>query len=589
MSHSKDTSLTDHAMLVVWGQYAHCLGLIQALEQISLPQKTIDHSPQGKVLAFLVAILGGLEYLKDISLSARPLDKDLVVARAWGQSSWANHSGVSRTLSKLSEADVRQIVSILEQVSQPLIDREMVLGLASGHLILDGDLTPRPISNSSKSYPEAEYGHMHDRLQLGYQAAIVSLSSSTYGRIGLSACQHSGKTVSTTQAEGLALEAERRLGRCPLRRTGLLAQRIEEMLPERQNLLEKVEAARQRLTEAQATEAEVAGQLEQAQQRLAVLQAGYTERQRLERPNSYLAKARQQVVMYQRRVERRNRVVDKASQWLAHQQARLVEWEACISMLAERLQCFQAENAANPAPIPAIFRLDAGFGTPENLALLIEMGYDIYSKPHGNWLSSTLAEMSAGQESWERVGANAEMQAWKAIRLANFPYPLDVGYERFWTGNDYRYSALLHFGEGKVTANLPAWFHDYNARQTIEAGNKEGRQVFAVHHLKVRARPALRLQEHFALFAANFVRFASQWLAEQCPQVPNGWKNSAQPHVKEQVKVGAHAPAQVEWQGQDCLVRFGDRSIYAGRSFTVRRQLAIQLTLPWKFATFLQT
>jgi hypothetical protein len=30
------------------------------------------------VLEFLVAILGGLEYLKDISLSARPLDKDLV-------------------------------------------------------------------------------------------------------------------------------------------------------------------------------------------------------------------------------------------------------------------------------------------------------------------------------------------------------------------------------------------------------------------------------------------------------------------------------------------------------------------------------
>ena len=80
MSHSKDTSLTDHAMLVVWGQYAHCLGLIQALEQISLPQKTIDHSPQGKVLEFLVAILGGLEYLKDISLSARPLVRQASLA-----------------------------------------------------------------------------------------------------------------------------------------------------------------------------------------------------------------------------------------------------------------------------------------------------------------------------------------------------------------------------------------------------------------------------------------------------------------------------------------------------------------------------
>jgi len=31
MSENKDTNLTDHAMLVVWGQYAHCLGLISAV------------------------------------------------------------------------------------------------------------------------------------------------------------------------------------------------------------------------------------------------------------------------------------------------------------------------------------------------------------------------------------------------------------------------------------------------------------------------------------------------------------------------------------------------------------------------------
>jgi hypothetical protein len=75
-------------------------------------------------------------------------------------------------------------------------------------------------------------------------------------------------------------------------------------------------------------------------------------------------------------------------------------------------------------------------------------------------------------------------------------------------------------------------------------------------------------------------------LAEQCPQVPNGWKNSAQPQIKNQVKVGAHTPAHVEWFGQDCLLRFSDRSVFAGRSFKVRRQLAIQLTLPWKIVNF---
>jgi hypothetical protein len=272
---------------------------------------------------------------------------------------------------------------------------------------------------------------------------------------------------------------------------------------------------------------------------------------------------------------------------LARQTTRLAAWQAQTTGLEERLKRFQTETAANPAPMEAIFRLDAGFGTPENVALLIEMGYDLYTKPDGTWLSGVLAKMSLAQPVWQKVGDNADMIAWHAVQPADFPYQLDLGYERFWTGKRYRFSGLLHFGRQNVVADLPAWFDDYHARQVIEAGHKESKQVFEVHHPKVRSRPALRLPEHFALFAANFVRFAALWLAEQCPQVPAGWHNSLCPHVKEQVKVGAHAAAQVEWIGQDCLVRFEDRSLYAGRSFQVRRQIAIQLPLPFKFSDFL--
>lgn len=585
----KTTHQTDHAMLVVWGQYAHCLGLIQAIEQVSLSQKTVDHSPQSKVLEFLVGILGGLEYLKDISLSARPLDKDAAVAQAWGQTSWADHSGVSRTLACLTEAEVTQILAILERVSQPFIDQEVERSLVNGRLILDADLTPRPVSNSSQTYPEAEYGHMNDRLQLGYQAAIVSMHSPTYGRIGLSARQHSGKTVSATQAEALALEAERRLGRQPWRRVDLLTQRIAQLLPEGQQLSAKIATAQQTLVTAQAAQTEAIHALEQAQQELAVWEARYTETQRLERPRSSLAKARQRVAVWQRRLARRTQAVDQAQHGLTRQQAQYAEWENAKAQLTERLQRFQAQNAANPAPIAILLRLDAGFATPGNLALLIEMGYEIYTKPYGNWLSGLLAEKSADAQDWQRVGANAEMKAWPTVTPPDFPYPLDVGAVRYWHGTGYRNAALLHFGRQNVSADVAAWFHDYNARQTIEASNKEGHQVFEAHHLKVRSRPALRLQEHFALFAANFVRFAAHWLTEQCPQIPAGWQQSDHPQVKNQVKVGAHASALVEWSGQDCLVRFDDRSVFAGRSFTIPRQWAIQLALPWKFAVFSST
>jgi len=100
-------------------------------------------------------------------------------------------------------------------------------------------------------------------------------------------------------------------------------------------------------------------------------------------------------------------------------------------------------------------------------------------------------------------------------------------------------------------------------------------------HNKVRQSFALAHQEQFALFAANFVRFASVWLTEQCPQVPDGWKKSTHPCVKEQGKVSAHTSAWVRWKGQDCLLRFEDCCVFAGRSLQIKSQWAFQPVLPF--------
>jgi hypothetical protein len=411
------------------------------------------------------------------------------------------------------------------------------------------------------------------------------MRSPTYGRIELSVTHHSGNTVSITQAEGLALEAERSLGRRPMRRTDLLAQRIENIEPERKKRQTNVAEAERKLAKTQMTWFVVQAQQEELARNLADLEKDYQQRNCPERPNSQLAQVRQRVEVWRLRLERCDQNIQQAKDRLAKQQARLADWESQKTNLSQRLKRFQVENDANHNPISAIFRFDAGFGNSENLALLIEMGYEIYSKPYGNWLSGTLTKMSANRSTdWEKVGKNAEMIAWKAVQLEDFPYPLDLGYERFWQGTNQSqpklaFSGVIHFGACDVTADLPGWFHYYNARQTIEAANKESKQVFEVHHIKVRSLPAMRLQERFALFAANFVRIAAVWLANQCHQVPDGWKESTHPAVKEQVKVGAHSFARIEWFGSDCLLRFAQRSIYAGRSLLVRRQLAIQLTL----------
>ena len=182
---------TQHAFLVAWGWFAEHLGLIQQLQALSLKQKHYHHRPQTKVLEFLVAILAGVQHLQDISLAAHPLEKDQAVAQAWGQPAWADYSGVSRTLSALSWEEVKRIVQVLEQVSQPYLNAELqVLRTQGNRLLLDGDLTGIPVSNTSQTYPHAAFGHMDDDIRLGYQAALVSLTSPTYGRLWLSVAHH---------------------------------------------------------------------------------------------------------------------------------------------------------------------------------------------------------------------------------------------------------------------------------------------------------------------------------------------------------------------------------------------------------------
>ena len=100
------------------------------------------------------------------------------VALAWQQAGWADYSGVGRTLQALTQAEAEAIVQVLREISQPLIDEQVTQALATqGRLIYDGDLTGRPVSNTSTTYPEAAFGHMDDEVRLGYQAAVVSVGS----------------------------------------------------------------------------------------------------------------------------------------------------------------------------------------------------------------------------------------------------------------------------------------------------------------------------------------------------------------------------------------------------------------------------
>jgi hypothetical protein len=537
---------TQHALLVPWGHFAREIGLLSGIEAVELSQKVYEHTPQAKVLEFFVAILSGLKQLQDISLAAHPLDKDLAVAEAWGLAALADYTGISRTLKSLSWPEVRELAAVLERVGQPFLASELAL---MHSLQYDGDLTGLPVSNTSQTYPNAAFGHMSDEIRLGYQAGVVSLQSPTYGRLWLSVEHHAGDTVSCTQAEALALAAEKRTGQRPKRRTELLKRRIEAFVESREPTMKRWAIQQAGFEAATQAKADVLAELREAQ----------------ETPGT----KPKHIQTLECRCVRRAKSVEVAMEKLGKTNLRLKAHLEMEGVLRKRLEQFEKDNADNPQPVEACFRLDAGFGTYENIALLVEMGYEVYVKLHNHKIVQMLKAKVDTETPWTRVGDNAEMVAWKDFQPQNFPYALDVALERFYTGETQKHSALAHFGETSVTTDLLAWFGKYNARQTIEAGIKETKQVFYLNRLKVRSEPAIFLQEALTIFAANFIRWATVWVDQKTEHdertLPIGNMG-----IKKQVQVAANTSAKIIQNSEGMLLRFSAASVFAGKQLSFR-------------------
>jgi hypothetical protein len=543
---------TQHALLIPWGQFAREIGLISGIEAVKLSQKVCEHTPQAKVIEFLAAILSGVKYLQDISHAAHPLDKDLAVAQAWGQANWADYTGISRTLKQLSWAEARAIAAVLDEVGQPFLQSELkLLRSLKQALQYDGDLTGLPVSNTSRTYPNAAYGHMSDEIRLGYQAGVVSFQSPTYGRLWLSVEHHAGDTVSCTQAEALVVAAEKRSRQRPKRRTELLKKRIEDFVKSREPAEKRLSSQQAALAAAEQAKAETLAQL------LTVQEMPETKPKHVQ--------------TLELRCVRREKAVEVARKKLGKTQAWLIAHFEQEKALRTRLEQFEQENADNPEPVEACFRIDAGFGTYDNIALLIEMGYEVYVKLHNHKIVQMLKRNIMPETIWTHVGNNAEMLAWEDMQLQNCAYPLDIALECFYTGKTQKHSALAHFGNTPVTTNLPAWFGKYNARQTIEAGIKETKQVFYLHRLKVRSEPAIYLQEAMTIFAANFIRWATNWIEQHAEQNEDALF-VGKLGIKRQVQVAANTSAKVIQNSEGMLLRFGSASAFAGKQLFFREK-----------------
>ncbi|MCP5080510.1 MAG: hypothetical protein GY948_02315 [Alphaproteobacteria bacterium] len=169
------------------------------------------------------------------------------------------------------------------------------------------------------------------------------------------------------------------------------------------------------------------------------------------------------------------------------------------------------------------------------------------------------------QPAWQGVGKNAEMMAWTPYHFHTCPYPLTVGLQRFHTPKGVLHTVLIRYPEQDQTMapDLKAWFDDYNGRQTIEAGNKEEKTTFKVQHLMSRSSAGIRIQAMLTVFAANFVRWADEWIR---PQVEHSSKrfDRVLSSPKRLVRVAANSPAVIDYSGDQVLIRFSSLSSFGG-------------------------
>jgi len=570
---------TEHAWLVVLGYFARSLGLIAGLEAVSIDQRQgTDHSPQSKLIEFLVGILGGIEYLQDINREAQPIAGDEALAKAWAQAIFAHYSGVSRTLDAADEGTLAEVIEILREVSQPFIQEAVMETIRkTGRIVVDLDLTGRPVSPTSSDFPGADFGWMDNGIYKGYQAAVSSLVCKRWDRLLLGLERYPGRTSSAECLQAAVEEIEQVLQIRPRRRGELLDE-------QRRQMQDEIGKVQEQLDRNQHKQMIQLGQVREAryeQQRFAEkvnnLEAEYQAKQRIEKPHSYLAKARRQLTAVQKREQRAWRDLQKLQTKQIKYFQTMQDLQVQLATLEERLSYLEADNLSNPNSIPVVLRVDAGFSTALNLKWLIEMGYTVLTKAHHGKITNSLRNRLSPDMAWSRVGKNAEAAALGDYFQNDCPYPLQTMLVRYHLSEKMLYSTLFYYGDISPPG-LAQWFHQYNERQTIEAGIKQCKGVFTLKRHLVRSPFGMQLQEQFALFAANFVRWAAAWIKNVLHQTNRSF-TSALDQIKTLTRIVSRSRARWVCNHHGHSLIFDENGPFSGTVLSLSGQIAIQLPL----------
>jgi hypothetical protein len=138
------------------GHYLRQQDVLEPLSSVTIAQKSIEHSPQEKLIDALMGILSGCKALYEIDVRVRP---DVPLQRAFGRERVADQSTIQRTLNAFTPENVHQLREAVETIGLRYLavyshsfEREM--------LILEVDLTglraSKRAEGSTKGYFSGE-------------------------------------------------------------------------------------------------------------------------------------------------------------------------------------------------------------------------------------------------------------------------------------------------------------------------------------------------------------------------------------------------------------------------------------------------
>jgi len=111
---NQSTRYSARASLAAVGKWTQKLGIWkQVNEQVQIKQKTITHSPTEKLLDALIGIMSGGQGLVEVNTLVRP---DEALQRAFGRTTCADQSTISRTLDACTPENVLQMRGVLQTI-----------------------------------------------------------------------------------------------------------------------------------------------------------------------------------------------------------------------------------------------------------------------------------------------------------------------------------------------------------------------------------------------------------------------------------------------------------------------------------------